>query len=76
MCTDFDRTGYGQHGDYIFGWTGNSLQRAMDARCGGPMGGECRQLTRQVATAASQCKLKQRVPEDLNRCKLKLKRQS
>ncbi|KAI1660576.1 hypothetical protein F4813DRAFT_350352 [Daldinia decipiens] len=57
-----DNTGYGQHADYVFGWKGNALQKAMDTS--GCMGARCADLKTQAIDAARQCSVKKVVSED------------
>lgn len=76
-----DRTGFGHHADYVFGWKGDALQNAMDARCDVydaspdplvfPASG-CPQLKSQDQFIANQCSQKQIAQEDIDDCKLKL----
>lgn len=59
-----DPTGYGHHGDYMFGWEGDALQRAMDkclTAAGRPE--ECKELTMQSDEDMYNCKLRSVVPE-------------
>ncbi|KAK0628494.1 hypothetical protein B0T17DRAFT_631922 [Bombardia bombarda] len=61
-----DNKGYGTHADYVFGWKGDSLQRAMDSSC---MFNACengRPLKSQVVTAMNKCAVKQMVNEDID----------
>jgi hypothetical protein len=60
-----DNTGYGQHGDYVFGWKGNSLQTAMDdaKQC---MGASCAGLKTQANDPGNACKVPIRVHEEVD----------
>ncbi|KAJ9157628.1 putative carbohydrate-binding module family 1 protein [Pleurostoma richardsiae] len=57
-----DNTGYGTHGDYVFGWKGDALQRAMDAACYV----NCPTLKTQSMTAMNACSIKSSVNEDVD----------
>ena len=62
------RTGHGNHGDYIFGWKGDSLQKAMDAKCNI----NCKELKTQSAQAAMKCNKPPTMKENIDGCKLAL----
>ena len=57
-----DYTGYGTHGDYVFGWKGDALQRAMDANCDGA----CSTLNTQSIAAGNLCKQDKKVAENID----------
>lgn len=59
-------TGYGYHADYVFGWKGDSLQRAVDQRCGL---NQCDGLTTQQQSVGNKCTKAQSVKDDLQACK-------
>jgi hypothetical protein len=60
------RVGYGQHGDYLFGWKGDALQKAMDALPSGKCANaNCSVLKIQAAKDAMACKKAQQVKEDV-----------
>ncbi|KAI1182958.1 hypothetical protein F5B17DRAFT_160363 [Nemania serpens] len=57
-----DNTGYGLHGDYLFGWQGDALQRAMDGKCSGD---RCAPLKRQTDQQAIACTKSQQSGYDI-----------
>jgi len=66
-----NRNGFSQHGDYVFGWKGDSLQRAMtqSAKC---FGDTCDVLERQTDEKAMECVKERAVKEDVDQCEFVL----
>ncbi|KAK8065557.1 hypothetical protein PG997_012304 [Apiospora hydei] len=57
-----DNTGYGIHGDYLFGWKDNALQKAMDGHCAND---RCAPLKRQTEAQANACLKSQSFKESI-----------
>ena len=62
-------TGHGQHGDYIFGWKGDALQRGMNALLASDYAKECindgcRVLESQASKDAAACTKMTQVPDE------------
>jgi hypothetical protein len=61
-----DVKGYGTHADYLFGWKGDSLQKAMDSNC---MFNACengKPLKSQGVAAMNKCQAKKAIQEDVD----------
>jgi hypothetical protein len=57
-----DSQGFGTHADYLFGWKGDALQRAMDAKSTNGNGG----LKTQTVDQANRCSIKSTVNEEID----------
>jgi hypothetical protein len=55
------RTGFGNHGDYVFGWKDDSLQKVLDEECYV----QCKTLKTQSIEAMNSCSVPRKVDEDV-----------
>ena len=59
-----DPTGFGQHADYLFGWEGDSLQKAMEVCTGGDgIPWNCPVLTTQDMETMNNCRQPNKIEE-------------
>ena len=65
LLLTFQSVGYGQHGDYLFGWKGDALQKAMDHT---GLINDAALKTQSVANA-NKCTVKSTVNENIDGCK-------
>lgn len=66
----FEGNGYGTHADYMFGWKGDSLQRAMDkSEC---FYDGCGSIEKQPMATANQCTVPETIKEDVDGCEFSL----
>src|SRR3569833_70851 len=64
-----DKTGRGTHADYVFGWKGDSLQKAMDSNCMFQACENGKPLKSQTPAQMSKCTVKDFINEDVDGCK-------
>ena len=62
-------SGAAAHGDYVFGWKGDSLQKAMDSGCNLNRDCPAAGLHAQQPAQYNACKKQQQAPEEVDGCK-------
>jgi hypothetical protein len=69
LLLTFSFSGAAAHGDYVFGWKGDTLQKAMDNSCNGNTDCAKAGITAQKAAQYNACTVSQQAPEAVDGCK-------